>query len=88
MEIEHDRFAENEPFVVSVWLEGVSDGETWDALATATPTQARQMADALRHYADEAEHADARLEALLNPTPSKAQPRASEASSDLRRPAP
>jgi hypothetical protein len=58
MEIEHDRFSESEPFVVSIWLEGVSEGIAWDALATATPAQAREMADALRHYADEAERAD------------------------------
>jgi hypothetical protein len=58
MEIEHDRFSESEPFVVSIWLEGASEGIAWDALATATPTQAREMADALRHYADEAERAE------------------------------
>lgn len=58
LEIEHDRFSESEPFVVSIWMEGESEGETWDALATPTPAQAREMADALRHYADEAERAD------------------------------
>lgn len=70
MEIEHDRFSTDEPFVVSIWLEGDSDGETWDALATATPAQAREMAAALVHYADEAERADKRLEQMLADTES------------------
>jgi hypothetical protein len=61
MEIEHDQFSTGEPFVVSVWMEGASEGIAWDGLATATPEQAREMAAALTLYADYADEANGRV---------------------------
>lgn len=59
MEIEHDRFKIDEPMVVSVWIEGETrKGEPFDALATATPEKAREMAAALILYAGYAEEAN------------------------------
>jgi hypothetical protein len=68
LEIEHDRFKDDEPFVVSIWVEGTEeDGVRFDSLVTATPEQAREMADALRIYADQAEAANARVAAGHEP---------------------
>ena len=59
VEIEHDLFDLEEQFVVSLGVDNYMDGERESSsLATPTPTQAREMADALRHYADEAERAE------------------------------
>lgn len=54
VEVEPDRFSEDEPMCVSVWIEGV-EAETereFDALATPTPAQARELAKALVFFAD------------------------------------
>lgn len=63
VEIEADCFADDEPFVVSVWIEGEEgvDGpseRSFQALATPTPEQAREMAAALVLYADLADDAN------------------------------
>jgi hypothetical protein len=46
------------PFVVSLWIEGEEARERrlFDALATPSPEQAREMAAALLLYADSADH--------------------------------
>lgn len=57
-EIEHDRMSGGEPMVVTVWArhhDGTDDHET---LVCATPAVAREMATALRLYADLAEQAN------------------------------
>lgn len=59
VEIEHDRFSTDAPMVVSLWIEGEAEDEgKFDALATATPDQAREMAAALILYAGYAEEAN------------------------------
>jgi hypothetical protein len=57
--IEHDRMEVGEPCVVAVEVANWEQGNRpVHNLACATPTQAREMADALRRYADEAERED------------------------------
>lgn len=58
--IEHDCFGDGEPFVVTLWAECEEGGKTDQTLVCATPQEAREMADALRVYADLAEQAEAR----------------------------
>jgi hypothetical protein len=61
LEIETDRFSGEEPFVVSIWLEGTeSDEGDFSALAMASPGQAREMAAALMVEADHVEAANRR----------------------------
>jgi hypothetical protein len=51
LEIEHDRFSETEPFVVSLHATGTDDTGTETTLVCASPEQAREMAAALLVYA-------------------------------------
>lgn len=62
VEIEHDKFSLDEPYVVSLFVRDVDEEEQSEALATPSPTEARAMADALRAYADMADAANAKLE--------------------------
>lgn len=55
LQIEHDRFSMTEPHVVTLYTRN-DDGR--DVLIWATPEQAREMAEALRTYADMAEGAN------------------------------
>lgn len=69
-EIEHDLMDVGEPLVVTVYVEEYTDGKrTSDALACASPQQAREMADALHVYAFEAER-----ETAAAPSTSKHRP--------------
>jgi hypothetical protein len=60
VEIEHDRFSETEPFVVSLHATHTDDTGTGETLVCASPEQAREMAAALLVYAHFAEVADSR----------------------------
>jgi hypothetical protein len=62
VEIEHDRFSEGEPFVVSIWVqEATGDVPSSEArMATPTAEQAREMAAALLRAADAADAANTR----------------------------
>jgi hypothetical protein len=60
VEIEHDRFSTDEPFVVSLLVADTDDGRT-EALATPSPAQAREMAAALLVYAHFAERGNERV---------------------------
>lgn len=60
LEIEVDRFKQDAPLVVSIWVEGEEeDGVRFDSLVTATPEQAREMAATLIACADSAERQNA-----------------------------
>ena len=61
LQIEHDRMIDGEPFVVTLYGRNRDAGQSTDYLFCATPEQAREMADALRLYADDAERATAAL---------------------------
>lgn len=62
VEIEVDRFADGEPFVVSVYTQHHDDTDDHTTLCTPSPEQARLMAAALCAVADEAERANERIE--------------------------
>lgn len=55
LQVEHDRFSMTEPHVVTIYAR---NDDRKDTLVWATPDEAREMADALRLYADYAEKAN------------------------------
>lgn len=59
IEVSYDRFLEQDPFVVDVWVDFDKNDCECDRGAFMTPEQARELADALRENADMCERANA-----------------------------